>query len=201
MTMESADAVLTFWFGKESDDTKTAAQQNKLWWSKDATVDQAISARFKASTLAAANGELDEWAAQPRDLLALILLTDQFPRNMYRGLPTSFAFDALALQWTLMALDHGFERHLRPIERVFLYLPLEHSEGLEHQHRSVQLFEQLLLDVPASHKETFAGFVQFAIKHRDIVERFGRFPHRNEIFGRETTEEERAFLQTPGSSF
>ena len=96
MTMESADAVLTFWFGKESDDTKTAAQQNKLWWSKDTTVDQAISARFKASTLAAANGELDEWAAQPRDLLALILLTDQFPRNMYRGLPTSFAFDALA---------------------------------------------------------------------------------------------------------
>ncbi|MNR83716.1 hypothetical protein D3C72_145010 [compost metagenome] len=201
MTMETADAVLAFWFGSELDDSKTAAQQNQLWWAKDTAVDQAISARFKTSTLAAANGELDEWASQPRDLLALILLTDQFPRNMYRGLPTSFAFDALALQWSLIALDHGFERHLRPIERVFLYLPLEHSEVLEHQHRCVQLFEELLADVPAAQKETFSGFVQFAIKHRDIVARFGRFPHRNAIFGRESTEEELAFLQTAGSSF
>jgi len=90
---------------------------------------------------------------------------------------------------------------LRPIERVFLYLPLEHSEVLEHQHRSVQLFEKLLADVAAEHKKTFSGFVQFAIRHRDIVARFGRFPHRNEIFGRESTEEELAFLQTAGSSF
>ncbi|MFC7287590.1 DUF924 family protein [Herminiimonas glaciei] len=201
MTKATADAVLQFWFGSEQDDTKTAEQQNKLWWSKDDAVDQAISSRFKNSTLAAANGELDEWAEQPRDLLALILLTDQFPRNMYRGLPTSFAFDALALQWSLIALDHGFERHLRPIERVFLYLPLEHSEVLEHQHRSVALFEQLLQDVPAAHKQTFSGFVQFAIRHRDIVARFGRFPHRNAIFGRDSTAEELAFLQTAGSSF
>ena len=201
MTKATADAVLQFWFGNEQDDTKTAEQKNKLWWSKDTAVDQEISDRFKKSILAAANGELDEWASQPRDLLALILLTDQFPRNMYRGLPTSFAFDALALQWSLIALDHGFERHLRPIERVFLYLPLEHSEVLEHQHRSVQLFEKLLADVAAEHKKTFSGFVQFAIRHRDIVARFGRFPHRNEIFGRESTEEELAFLQTAGSSF
>ncbi|ABR88633.1 Uncharacterized conserved protein [Janthinobacterium sp. Marseille] len=201
MTKATADTVLQFWFGSEADDTKTAEQQNKLWWSKDDAVDQEISERFKKSTLAAANGELDEWAEQPRDLLALILLTDQFPRNMYRGLPTSFAFDALALQWSLIALDHGFERHLRPIERVFLYLPLEHSEVLEHQHRSVALFEQLLQDVPAAHKQTFSGFVQFAIRHRDIVARFGRFPHRNAIFGRDSTTEELAFLQTAGSSF
>lgn len=201
MTKATADAVLQFWFGSEPDDTKTAEQQNKLWWSKDSAVDQDISNRFKNSTLAAANGELDEWAEQPRDLLALVLLTDQFPRNMYRGLPTSFAFDALALQWSLIALDHGFERHLRPIERVFLYLPLEHSEVLEHQHRSVALFERLLQDVPAAHEQTFTGFVQFAVRHRDIVARFGRFPHRNEIFGRESTADELAFLQTAGSSF
>jgi uncharacterized protein (DUF924 family) len=120
---------------------------------------------------------------------------------MYRGLPTSFAFDPLALQWSLIGLERGFEQQLRPIERVFLYLPLEHSEVHEYQQRSVILYEQLLHDVPTEQKAAFAGFVQFAIRHRDIIARFGRFPHRNAILGRATTEEEHAFLQTAGSSF
>ena len=201
MSVETITSILEFWFGTDEDDTKAAAQQSKLWWSKDTAVDQTISDRFQASTLAAANGELDVWAATPRGLLALILLTDQFPRNMYRGLSTSFAFDPLALQWSLMGLNHGFDQALRPIERVFLYLPLEHSENIAHQERSVQLYEQLLRDVPPTQEKTFAGFVQFAIRHRDIVVRFGRFPHRNAILGRATTEEARAFLQTAGSSF
>jgi uncharacterized protein (DUF924 family) len=134
-------------------------------------------------------------------LLALILLTDQFPRNIYRGQARSFGFDGLALRWALDGLDLGIDRQLRPIQRVFFYLPLEHSESIAHQDRSLDLYQQLLNDVPEEQKETFTGFRNFAIRHRDIIARFGRFPHRNAILDRVSTDEETAFLKTAGSSF
>ena len=120
---------------------------------------------------------------------------------MYRGLPKSFSFDTSALDWSLQGLDDGIDQQLRPIERVFFYLPLEHAESLAHQKRAVQLFTQLHNEVAEQHKEVFAGFLQFAIRHRDVIARFGRFPHRNAILERACTDEERAFLKTPGSSF
>lgn len=199
--METAEAILAFWFGADSDDARTAEQKKQLWWAKDSTVDHEISVRFSASTAAAAQGALDEWRAGPRGLLALILLTDQFPRNMYRGLPASFSFDVQALRWCKQALEQGDDRRLRPIERVFLYLPLEHSESLADQERAVELFKQLCNEVPADQQLLFAGFRDFAIRHRDIIARFGRFPHRNAILGRTSTADEQAFLQTAGSSF
>lgn len=199
--MEAADAIHEFWFGTDADDAKAAAQKKKLWWSKDAAVDKIIAQRFEKSTLAAADGLLNSWKTTPRGLLALILLTDQFPRNMYRGTPASFAYDHIALQLSVQALEQGVDQLLRPIERVFVYLPLEHSEAIADQERAVQLFTQLANDVPAAQKTTFDGFHQFAIRHRDIIARFGRFPHRNEILGRTSTEEEIAFLKTAGSSF
>lgn len=199
--METADAIHAFWFGANADDAKLADQQAKLWWSKDTAVDGLITQRFEKPTLAAADGSLDSWKASPHGWLALILLTDQFPRNMYRGTPASFAYDDVALQLCRQALEQGADRLLRPIERVFVYLPLEHSEAIADQEHAVQLMEQLASDVPVAQKSTFDGFHQFAIRHRDIIARFGRFPHRNEILGRASTEEEIAFLKTEGSSF
>ncbi|WP_293776127.1 DUF924 family protein [uncultured Oxalicibacterium sp.] len=198
---ETPESILTFWFGTSKDDATTAEEKSKLWWSKDEHADQEIRRRFESSTEAVARGDLDDWAATPHGVLAMVLLADQFPRNMYRGLPESFAFDTLALRWTLHALERGMDNTLRPIERVFLYLPLEHSESLADQQRSVFLFEQLLREVPEEQKKTFAGFVDFAQRHRDIIARFGRFPHRNAILERESTAEEQAFLKQPGSSF
>lgn len=199
--MEIADAVHEFWFGTDADDVKVADQKKKLWWSKGTAVDDIIAQRFEKFTLAAADGSLNSWKTTPRGLLALILLTDQFPRNMYRGAPASFAYDHIALQLSLHALELGVDQLLRPIERVFVYLPLEHSESIADQERAVQLFAQLAKEGVISQKMAFDGFHQFAIRHRDIIARFGRFPHRNEILGRTSTEEEIAFLKTAGSSF
>ena len=199
--METADAILEFWFGSDLDDAKVAEQKKKLWWSKDVAVDDIILQRFEKSTLSAVDGSLNAWESTPRGLLALILLTDQFPRNMYRGTSKSFAFDASALRLIKRALEQGLVQSLRPIERVFAYLPLEHSESIQDQERAVKLFEQLANEVPAIHKSTFEGFSRFAIRHRDVIARFGRFPHRNEILGRTSTDEEIAFLKTAGSSF
>ncbi len=198
---ESIESILGFWFGASVDDAEVAQEKGRMWWSKNEAVDEEIRRRFEACTAAALHGALDEWAATPRGVLALVLLTDQFPRNMYRGQPASFAFDAIALRWALHGLERGMDSLLRPIERVFLYLPFEHSESIADQRRSVLLYEQLLRDVPPQHESTFSGFGQFAIRHRDIIARFGRFPHRNAILGRASTGKEIAFLQTPGSSF
>lgn len=198
---ETSESILAFWFGNSKDDAVTASEQTKLWWSKDERTDQEIRRRFESSTEAMGRGDLDDWAATPHGLLAMVLLVDQFPRNMYRNLPESFAFDTLALRWSLHALERGMDNRLRPIERVFLYLPLEHSESLADQQRAVFLFEQLLREVPAEQHDVFAGFLDYAIRHRDVIARFGRFPHRNRILERESTPEEVAFLEEPGSSF
>ncbi|HTH45651.1 MAG TPA: DUF924 family protein [Oxalicibacterium sp.] len=199
--MHNPESILAFWFGTETDDRIVAQQKGRMWWAKNEATDQEIARRFADDVAAAADGKRKAWAATPSGLLALILLTDQFPRNIYRGQAQSFAYDALALSWSLDGLARGMERKLRPIQRVFLYLPLEHAESIMYQARSVQLFEQLWLDAPEPLKESFAGFLNFAVRHRDIIARFGRFPHRNAILGRASTPEEITFLQTPGSSF
>jgi uncharacterized protein (DUF924 family) len=199
--MHNPESILAFWFGTETDDLAVSQQKGRTWWAKNDATDREIATRFTADIDAAASGERNDWAAEPSGLLALILLTDQFPRNVYRAQPQSFATDALALRWSLDGLARGADRMLRPIQRVFLYLPLEHAESIVHQERAVQLFDALWREVPATHKEAFAGFRNFAERHRDIIARFGRFPHRNAILGRPSTPEEIAFLQTPGSSF
>ncbi len=199
--METVEAIHQFWFGNDTDDAQVAEQKKKLWWSKDTDMDRIIAERFENSTLAAADGSLNSWQTSPCGLLALILLTDQFPRNMYRDTSASFAYDHIALQLCTQALELRVDLQLRPIKRVFVYLPLEHSESIEDQERAVQLFKQLTNGVGASEKTTFDGFYQFAARHRDIIARFGRFPHRNEILRRTSTPEEIAFLNTAGSSF
>jgi uncharacterized protein (DUF924 family) len=193
--VETEDSIRAFWFG-DGDDATAAREKSSLWWSKDEAVDRAMRERFEpALQLAAARG-MDGWRDTPQGLLALILLTDQFPRNIYRNTPQAFAFDPLALTWCKDGIDRGADRALRPIERVFFYLPLEHSESLHDQYLAVALFDKL-----READSMYAGYHDFAIRHRDIIERFGRFPHRNAILGRESTPEELAFLQEKGSSF
>jgi len=199
--MQTPNTIHEFWFGSSTDDAAVAAERAKLWWIKREETDKTIRQRFEASVLKAANHELDDWAATPTGRLALIILTDQFPRNMYRNTPQSFAFDALALAWCREGLQNKIHLALRPIERVFFYLPLEHAESLHDQEQAVLLFRELVDSVDPLQKSVFAGFLDYAIRHRDVIARFGRFPHRNGILGRVSTPDELAFLKEPGSSF
>ncbi|MDN3519428.1 DUF924 family protein [Aquisalimonas lutea] len=199
--MTDPETILEYWFGDAPDDGTVAAQRGALWWSKSDAVDEDIRARFETTVQAAGRDELDDWAATARGRLALIILTDQFPRNMYRGTPAAFAFDAKARALCLEGLAAGQDRELRPIQRVFWYMPLEHSEDLAHQDRSVALFRELRDEVGAQLRETFQVNLDFAVRHQEIIQRFGRFPHRNAILGRTSTPEELAFLEEPGSSF
>lgn len=195
------DAVLEFWFGNGGNDTAIAQAQQKLWWSKNETVDAGIRGRFAELVESAAAGTLDHWALDARGRLALILLFDQFPRNMYRDTPRAFSYDLLACRLALAGIAAGADRGLRAIERVFFYLPLEHSESEELQERCVALFTALAAGVPEADRKTFQGYVDYAVRHRDVIHRFGRFPHRNHILGRASSPEETAFLKQPGSSF
>jgi uncharacterized protein (DUF924 family) len=195
------DELLQFWFGDDPDDAAVAAAKAELWWGHRQETDEALQAKFGAATSAAAADLLDHWAGSPRGRLALILLLDQLPRAIHRGSPEAFAQDSKARKVAEQGLESGADRLLRPIERLFVYLPFEHSEDLADQDRSVQLYQDLAESVPEGHRETFAGFVDYAVKHNEIIARFGRFPHRNVILGRESTPEEKAFLEQPSSSF
>lgn len=200
--VETAESIRAFWFGNaDEDDAAIGKRQGKLWWSKSDDTDREIRTRFEASTIAASSGAFDHWSRTPHGLLSLILLTDQFPRNMYRSRPESFSFDPIALHWALDGLQRGVDALLRPIERVFFYLPLEHAESLPLQQRAVGLFERLQDSVPDEERSAFAGYTSFAERHRDVIAKFGRFPHRNAILGRVSTDDETAFLKTPGSGF
>lgn len=199
--MENIPAIREFWFGDSSDDVTAANRQAGLWWGKNPDIDLQIRQRFETTLLAAEKNQLADWENTPQGVVALVLLTDQFPRNMYRNTPRSFAFDALARGFCRKGLQPDFYMALRPIERIFLHLPLTHSELLQDQEQAVALGTALVEQVAASQKECFAGYLLFAIRHRDIIARFGRFPHRNQILQRQSTPAELEFLQQPGSSF
>lgn len=199
---ESIFSIHTFWFGTNAmDDAQIAQARSSLWWSKDPVTDAAMRDRFSDTVAAAAEGRLDHWSVSPQGRLSLILLTDQFPRNIYRDTPRAFAFDAQAAAWCREGLQRDDHHRLRPIERVFFYLPLEHAESMEDQERGVALFTELQATVPPAQRPAFDSFLRFAERHRDIIRRFGRFPHRNAILGRASTPEEIAFLMEKGSSF
>lgn len=198
---ESIASILSYWFGPHQGDVQAAQSQASLWWKKSEEVDAEIKSRFTECVAEAGAGKLDAWADEPRGRLALILLCDQFTRHIYRDSPQAFSLDHRALAWTKEGLAVGAHQVLRPIERVFFFLPLEHSESLADQEHAVRVFETLKLSVPHDAESTFQGFLDYAIRHRDIIARFGRFPHRNAALGRPSTEEEIAFLKQPGSSF
>lgn len=188
------DEILDFWFGPLAPDGFPREDRERFWFGGAREVDDAIRARFAEDVARAGAGVLDSWSETPRGRLALVLLLDQFPRNLFRGTPEAFGHDARALQHALAGLESGQDRALAPVERVFFYLPLEHAENPVLQARSVALYERLRREFPAE-AARLQGYLDYAIQHRDIVERFGRFPHRNAILGRPSTPEELAFLE------
>lgn len=149
----------------------------------------------------AAAGRWADWTASARGALAVVIVLDQFSRNMFRGAPRAFAQDPSALAICRQAIERGLDEELSLVERVFLYMPLEHSEDLAAQEQCVQQFGSLLERAPAADRELFTAFQHYAAAHHRIIERFGRFPHRNAVLGRASTAEELAFLEEPGSSF
>lgn len=200
--MQPWQPLLDLWFGDEANDVLRATRQAPLWWGKSSETDALLASRFGELAEAAAKGSLAHWADAPSGRLALILLLDQLPRNIHRGTPAAFAQDPQARDLCLKGLSIGADKSLSPLERVFFYLPLEHAESREQQARSVALFEALAAEQAGTPAQaTFAGFADFARRHQVIIERFGRFPHRNDILGRTSTPEEAAFLQQPGSGF
>lgn len=203
MNTANHDEVLEFWFGDLTDSAATiAGRQSALWWGKADATDAVIRDRFGPLLAAAAAGALDGWAASAEGRLGLILVTDQFTRTIGRDTPQAFALDPQARALSIEGIESGHDQALQPIQRVFFYLPLEHSENLDHQRWCVDLMKTLAREAadPAERK-TFESYVDFAEAHLRIIARFGRFPHRNTILGRESTPEEIEFLKQPGSSF
>ena len=199
--MESPETLCEFWFGTGQDDLDVIQQRSKLWWSKNPDVDAEIKARFSSYLAKAAIGELERWKQTPLGTLALILLTDQFSRNMYRDTAAAFAYDAIARTLCKQGIKDGIDQSLRPIQRVFFYMPLEHSESLADQEHCLQLFQRLAAESEPRSKDAFERYIDFAVRHQDIIDRFGRFPHRNALLNRVSTPAEIEFLKTPGSSF
>jgi uncharacterized protein (DUF924 family) len=186
--------VLEFWFGTpELADTEAVSTR---WFAKDEAFDREIASRFGPLIDRALAGDLQDWAWQPGPALARILLLDQFPRNAFRGTAKAFAGDALALAAARQMVAQGQDQALQPLRRVFVYLPFEHAEDGAAQDESVRLFTRLAEEAPG-----LDGYVDYAHRHRDIIRRFGRFPHRNAWLGRPPTVEETAFLEEPGSGF
>jgi len=184
----TSEAVLEFWFAG-------AGKPRPEWFRKDAQFDAAIRARFGALHAEAAGGGLADWEASPREALALVIVLDQFSRNLYRDDRRAFAQDARALDLAQAIVARGWDRERLPVERQFIYLPFEHAEDAAIQDRGVALFQAL-----EEYPET-RGMTQWAEKHRAIIRRFGRFPQRNAALGRASTPEEVEFLKQPGSGF
>ena len=186
--------IYDFWFPVDLSDADIVDHWGMMtWWMRGGA--NAELPRFEPVVRAAKAGHLDSWLSTPRGRLSLIIVLDQFPRNMFRGDGRTHAADGKARGASRYAVEHALDRELPAFQRMFLYMPFMHSESVEDQRRSVELFERLAGEKGAP------DVVSYAVGHRDIVERFGRFPHRNEILGRETTPEEAEFLTTEGSSF
>ena len=191
---EQMTEVHGFWFGDSINDASAIPRRMRFWFGSDDQVDAQVGQLFGALVGRARAGELEGWRKQPRSRLALVLLLDQFPRNLFRGQPAAFASDAQALAICEQSIEDGHLLTLTPIEQTFMLMPMQHAESRATQQRSVAEFEQLLARVDTTEREFFEGFVKYARMHKQIIDRFGRFPHRNAILGRSDTNEETTYL-------
>lgn len=189
-----AQSVLSFWFG-EIDDPQYG-KPRALWFEKNVLVDQTIKMRFSQLHEKASRGELKEWEKHPTTLLALIILLDQFSRHIYRHEAAAFSTDRRACALAIQGIEEGFDQQVIPIGRVFYYLPLEHSENIIDQARSVALFTRLYKEYPI-----YKEYLTYAQMHYDVIAQFGRFPHRNKILGRVSSSEEEKYLNESGVVF
>ena len=197
--MERANEILEFWFGRGPWDAARLAERSRFWFGGDSPAavaerDALIRAQLEPMLERAAHGEFTAWAASPKRRLALIILFDQVPRNAYRGTAAAFAFDREALALSLEGLQLAADAALDPPERLFFYLPLEHAESIEVQDTAVAALERLLAESPAEFKEACAGWLDYARRHREVIAKFGRFPYRNRVLGRDSTAAELEWL-------
>lgn len=201
MTAAEYEDVLHFWFdGCEQDAPHIDARMDR-WFGTDARLDDEIGMRFGELVEQASTGNLDHWAEDPRGRLALIILIDQFRRNIHRGTAKAFSRDGQALKFCVDGIVNRAYKTLRPEEQVFFFMPLQHAESNKLQDKSVSIYRALVNNVSETQRETFLTTAQFAELHRDIVAQFGRFPHRNKVLGRENTADEESFLANEGVSF
>jgi uncharacterized protein (DUF924 family) len=195
------EKVLSFWFGELDAHGAPTPETSARWFKKDAAFDQAIRDGFATLHAAVHAGEREDWLATTRGRLAYVIVLDQFSRNMFRDTPAMFASDPRALAAALDGIERGADRELGAAERAFFYMPLMHSEDLAVQDRCVAVFGTWRDGLVDDLRKRAESSVDYAEKHRAIVRRFGRFPHRNAILGRPSTPEEVEFLSQPGSSF
>lgn len=201
--IERQEEILYYWFGRIEVDTAPSDRHVKMWYSNSKQIDEEVKFRFELDLKRALEGKLDSWLDVPRGSLAFIILIDQFSRNVYRGTPKAFEGDSVALKASLNGIEKGFDINLHPIERLFFYMPLMHSEDLEIQMTSLECFTMLekLFTTPPSIASIISTSKMYAEKHYLMIEKFGRFPHRNGIIGRSSTPEELKFLKDSDLSF
>jgi uncharacterized protein (DUF924 family) len=200
--MSQAEQVLDFWFGACGADGSLDPAKQKMWFGDGRQYDAEIRKTFGALHARASRGELDrEWAATPRGRMALIIVLDQFSRHVHRDTQLAFAQDPAAQKLALDGVNGDVDRQLIPAQRAFFYIPFEHAEDIELQRLGVRCFDGLARTATPAVRKDYESYHDYSQRHRDIIERFGRFPHRNAILGRPSTPEETKFLKQPGSSF
>jgi uncharacterized protein (DUF924 family) len=195
------DSLLQAWFGEDLDTPQAIAARSRLWFAANDSFDDLLREQFGGVPDRALRGELASWRDEPRSTLALVLALDQLPRNLFRGTPQAFAYDSAGLELSRWALSRGFDTQLHPVEAAFFYFPLEHAESPSLQSECVTLFRALLQRAPDLLSDQFQSFLSYAERHQSVIERFGRFPHRNGILGRSSTPEEAEYLEAGGETF
>ena len=190
---EQITGVLSFWFDPSGDEDRPAGEE--LWFEKSHSIDRLIQEKFGKLVAAAKAGELDGWAGTAKGRLALILLLDQFNRNLHRNTPEMFAGDEKALALCFDGLDDGEDRKLNALERIFFYMPCMHAEDTDAQLASIEVYGELVVETPPEHKALCTKILRRAEARREVVERFDRFPDRNNILNRNSTQDESTFLQ------
>ncbi len=195
------DAILSFWFKELDLSAPQIDRRMDIWFGDDAAFDQEIQTEFADDVDRASDGELDHWADESRGRLALILLLDQFRRNIYRNTAKAFEKDNVALRLCVEGAMEKKDQGLTPIQRAFYYMPLQHAESAKVQAKGCELYNRLAEAVSPTYRETFSTIAQFAELHRDIIDQFGRFPHRNKLLGRENTAEENEYLADDSPNF
>jgi len=195
------EAILSFWFKEQELSAPQIDRRMDAWFGEDPVFDREIEEEFSSDVERACEGKLDHWAAEAHGRLALIILIDQFRRNIYRNTAEAFSKDKLALKLCVEGAMEKKDKSLTPIQRVFFYMPLQHAESVKVQAKAVELYNRLAESVSPTYKETFLTVAQFAELHKDIIDQFGRFPHRNKLLGRENTSEEDAYLASDSPDF
>jgi uncharacterized protein (DUF924 family) len=193
--------VLTFWFKEHALSAPQIDRRMDIWFGSDPVFDLEITKEFSNDVELASDGKLDYWAESPRGRLALIIMVDQFRRNIHRNTAQAFSRDTVALKYCVEGAMQKHEQDLAPIEKVFFYMPLQHAESRKVQAKSVRLYERLVASASPTYRETFETVLQFAELHKDIIDQFGRFPHRNALLNRENTAEEDEYLSVDSPNF